>query len=206
MKKYLIFDFDGVLADTKETNIRALYESGYQPSMEAAREFEETYANSKPMHGRNHTMTDEELHAMYEEMAAFGKKVHEIGFSMFDEFIDEVLKLEDTKIAIVSSGSQQYVIPAIADSKLEPTHILAFENHHSKEEKVEIVCKDWGIDPKDAYYFTDTLVDVYELQNMISEDKLIGVSWGYCAKESLRKELKREYVLNNPSDFTQFFL
>jgi phosphoserine phosphatase len=50
---------------------------------------------------------------------------------------------------------------------------LAFEDHHSKEEKIEQICRDRGVDVSEVYYFTDTKADVYELQDMIAKNKLI---------------------------------
>jgi phosphoglycolate phosphatase-like HAD superfamily hydrolase len=129
--------------------------------------------------------------------------VHKHGFQLFGDFVAEIEKLQDARIAVVSSGSQNYVLPALQKTNLNPTHILAFEDHHSKEEKIELVCRDWGIDVSEAYYFTDTLADIYELRDMIAPDKLIAVSWGYCTKEQLLTELPEENILSKPSDLTK---
>ena len=89
---------------------------------------------------------------------------------------------------------------ALAKTNINPTHILAFEDHHSKEDKIETICTDWGVTPNDVYYFTDSLADAYELQDFISPEKLIGVAWGFCGREVLLKELKPEYILDTSYD------
>lgn len=67
----------------------------------------------------------------------------------------------------MSSGSEEYVQPALIRSGLEPTHVLCFEDHHSKEEKIELICKDRGVNIQDVYYITDSLADVYELKDFL---------------------------------------
>lgn len=196
----LIFDFDGVLADTYEAAVECrIGVSKYSTREESIAEMNE-YFGSKPNHTKDHTLTDEELKTMYDWVTNYGHLIHEHGFSLFENFIEAIKQIPNKRIALVSSGSQNYVLPALANSGLEFTHILAFENHHSKEEKIETICKDWGIAVSDAYYFTDTLADVFELQNHIDKDKLIGVSWGYCTKEQLLTELDDNHILNKPEE------
>lgn len=204
MEKYLIFDFDGVIGDTQDASTKATmvvdgrtYEDAWKENLR--------YSSEKPNHTRNHTLTDTELKAGYEWTVQFGALMRDCHFPLFDAFVKEVEKMDTKYKAVVSSGSQLYVIPAMAETNIKPTHILAYENHHSKEEKIETICHDWGVDVSEVYYFTDTLADVYELQNFISPDKLIGVAWGYCGKDALAKELQKEHILNKPTDFTRLF-
>jgi len=169
-------------------------------SLEAASARNLRYASEKPNHTRDHTLTKEEMHEAYVWTVAFGKHMKESNFSLFEDFVKEVESIKTPHKAVVSSGSQQYIIPALAKTTIEPTHILGYENHHSKEEKIESICADWGVQASEVYYFTDTLADVYELQNMISKDKLIGVSWGYCGKETLASVLDAKYILDSAAD------
>jgi phosphoglycolate phosphatase-like HAD superfamily hydrolase len=201
MQHHLIFDFDGVIGDTREASARATavvdgtdYETALASNL--------AYASNKPRHVRNHVLTDSEMHKIYSWTQQFGKAMHEAGFPLFTEFVAEIEALPTPHKAIVSSGSQLYVIPALATTSINPTHILAFEDHHSKEEKIELICADWGVSTKDVFYFTDTLADVYELQEMLSEDKLIGVAWGYCRRDALLQVLKPEHILDTPGDLS----
>ena len=198
--KYLVFDFDGVLGNTIDCALEAHVKSGYFETLEEAKVDMQAYINSKPKHIRNHTLTEEEMLAEHAWVKALGANMHAIGFTLFESFIDEIKKLEDVKIAIVSTGSEVYVKPAVLKTGLSPTHVLTFEDHHSKEEKIERVAKDWGVEVKEVYYFTDTLADVYELKDLISSGKLIGVSWGFCRAEALESELGKDRVLQKPED------
>tara|TARA_B100000745_G_scaffold267052_1_gene192607 strand:- start:679 stop:1299 length:621 start_codon:yes stop_codon:yes gene_type:complete len=201
MEKHLIFDFDGVIGDTQDASAKATMEVDGS-TYEGAWAENLRYSSEKPDHSRGHTLSDEEMRAIYEWTTKFGTLMRDAHFPLFDEFVKEIEKIDTKYKAVVSSGSQLYVIPALAETNINPTHILAYENHHSKEEKIETICKDWGCEVSDVYYFTDTLADIYELQNFISPDKLIGVAWGYCGKEALSKELDEGYILCTPCELT----
>jgi phosphoglycolate phosphatase-like HAD superfamily hydrolase len=197
---YLIFDFDGVIADTYETVISAHLKYGSKTTREEAIAEMATYFSNKPNHTRAHTNTDKEMAAIQKWTTEFGQIMHDTGFKLFSEFVHEIEKIDTPYKAIVSSGSSNYVVPSIKNTRINPTHILAYEDHHSKEEKIETVCKEWNISVSEVYYFTDSLADVYELQNMIAPDKLIGVSWGFCSFQMFSKELKEECILKDFKD------
>lgn len=203
MSLYLIFDFDGVIGDTYEASIAAHIRYGSRPTRtEAIAEMNE-YFNKKPNHTRNHSMTEAEMAATGKWTTEFGQIMHDIGFGLFDEFVAAIEATHTPYKAVVSSGSQNYVAPALAKTNINPTHILAFENHHSKEEKIELVCREWGVPVTEVFYFTDSLADVYELENFITPGKLIGVAWGFSGKENLLKELPEEFILNTPTDLAR---
>lgn len=203
MSLYLIFDFDGVIGDTYEASIAAHIRYGSRPTRaEAIAEMNE-YFNKKPNHTRNHTMTEAELAATSKWTTEFGQIMHDIGFGLFADFVTAIEGIDTPYKAVVSSGSQNYVAPALAKTNINPTHILAFEDHHSKEEKIELVCREWGVAVSEVFYFTDSLADVYELEHFITPGKLIGVAWGFSGKENLLKELPPEYILDTPTDLTK---
>ncbi len=203
--KNLIFDFDGVLGDTWEVlhDAKCAVEPTLSRAEHEARS--NTYFTAPPDHGRAHSKTPEEVKKMYDWNLLFGSKMGELGIPLFNDFIAEIKKIQNARIAIVSTGTQVYVLPAVVETGLNPTHTLAFENHHSKEEKIETVCTDWGVPVSDAYYFTDTLVDVYELRDLLPGDKLIGVAWGFCGVKVLAEELKPEHILQKPADIHTLF-
>jgi len=57
-----------------------------------------------------------------------------------------------------------------------------------------------------VYYFTDTLADVYELRELLSPGKLIGVSWGFCSKAQLMTMLDEENILTTPADLSRVII
>lgn len=205
MPPYLIFDFDGVIGDTWECVIASHLKYGSQASRAEAITGMNLYFNSKPNHTRGHTKTPEQMAATTKWTSEFGSIMHELGFELFTEFVQIIERIPTSYKAIVSSGSQKYVVPALANTAIRPTHILAFEDHHSKEDKIEAICRDWAVDVAEVYYITDSLADVYELENFVTPGKLLGVAWGFSGKENLLRKLPSEYIVDTPTDFTRHF-
>ncbi len=204
--KYLIFDFDGVVGDTFEASLRARVTSGYAKDRDDALAQMEEYFDKKPYHAKGHTMTDEMVAWNQRFTAEYGAQMNAEGFDLFAEFIAEIKKIKNTKIAIVSSGSKLYIENKIAVSGLDATHVLTFEDHHSKEEKIASICKAWEISEQDAFYFTDTKADVYELEEFLDRRNIIGCAWGYHGFEKLKEVLPENQILKNYTDIHNVFV
>jgi len=203
--KYFIFDFDGVLGDTWEASLEAYVKGNFKKNKEEAAQDMFDYFSKKPSHTRNHSLTSAELKENWDWTMRFGTEMTKLEFSLFKEFIKEIKKFNNTKFAVVSSGSSQYVLPAVKKTGLKGSHVLTYEDHHSKEEKIEHICKDWGINVKDVYYFTDTKADVYELENLLDKKKIIGCSWGYHGLEKLKEVLPEKQILKDFTAIHRFF-
>ncbi len=203
--KNLIFDFDGVIGDTFEANLSARIGAGKHPNRESALKEMTEYFDRKPHHTRDTVLSEEKLKEIKKWVTDHGEHISKVGFELFELFVAEVLLLKNVRMAIVSSGSMNYIKEPLSKTKLAFTHILTFEDHHSKEEKIEWICKDWGVTTKDVYYFTDSVADVYELENFIEKNKLIGCAWGYSGYEKLSALLPKELILKNWDDIHRLF-
>lgn len=203
--KYLIFDFDGVLGDTWEAQLQAKVDMGDSKDKESATTTAKQWFASYSDHMRNSVRTPEQIKSRDEWNNRFGELMSKSKFNLFEGFIKELKELKNTKFAVVSSGSAKYVVPALKKSKIKFTHILSYEDHNSKEEKVEKICKDWKIDVKDAYYFTDTNQDYYELSKIMEMTKIIACSWGYLDIDILRKVFSDKQILKKFSDIKEIF-
>ena len=157
------------------------------------------YFDNPPNHTRNHTLSEAELKQVGENIVRMGHEIHRLGFTLFNGFFDELKLVSDKKVALVSTGAV-YVKAKPLPEGFNPTHVLGYEDHHSKEEKIEHICKEWGISVKDIYYFTDSKADVYELENFLDREKIIGVAWGYCGYDKLRQLLPDKQILRTFSD------
>lgn len=198
---YLIFDYDGVLADTWEVGIHALVDQGIVRTYEEGRKHRLKHFCSKPIHQR-----DEGIHnpQRLKEVKNISKRMNQFfvdqGYELFDGFIEELGKLENVAMAIVSSGAKVSIQPNVQKMNLAFSHILTLEDGHSKEEKIRRVCRDWTVDVKDILYFTDTLSDVFELETFMPKSNIIGCAWGYLGYEVLRQELTEKQILREPKD------
>lgn len=207
--KYLIFDFDGVIGDTWEACLEVQMKVGdfakKFASKEEAKESTLQYFNRKPNHAKDTLFTSEQLQARLEWVKKFGEEMVKMNPPLFDGFNKIVRGLPNIKTAIISSGSGVYIRNRIVETGLNPTHVLTYEDHHSKEEKIEQVCKDWNVSMQDVYYFTDSKADVYELENCLDRKKIIGCAWGYCGYDLLKELLPENQILKDFTDINKLF-
>ncbi len=203
--KYLIFDFDGVIGDTFEACVASQMTMDGDKSREEVIESMTKYFSNKPNHVKGHSLTEAEVAAKLDWTRRFGEAMAKINYPLFSDFNKELQRIPNTKIAIISAGSSLYIKNRIQETGLNPTHVLTYEDHHSKEEKIEQVCKEWGISMQDVYYFTDSKADVYELENCMDRKKIIGCAWGYCGYDLLKELLPDEQILKVPQDVHRLF-
>ncbi len=205
--KHLIFDFDGVIGDTYASCLKTYVSLGIAPDIEAAKKkVIEFFTRHPENHGRNEDYTPEERQKeLVEKWQPFGTEQLKHGIPLFVEFIKEIKKLKNVKVAVVSAGSGVYVIPAMKESGLKTHEVFCAEESFSKHEKIEMICKDWGIDVKESYYFTDAQSDVFELENELDRKKIIGCAWGYLGYDLLKEVLPESQLLKEFKDIHNLF-
>jgi len=195
--KYLIFDFDGVLGDTlhQARLIKAKMENkSYEQVVD---EVQKQFNNT--VHSKKDNPSDQKMLKILKWTHDFSYLLSKTDFPLFTGFIEEIKKIENTKNAIVSSGSKFY-IDKVASVGIDFTHILDLFDHHSKEEKILQICRDWKVDIKDIYYLTDTQSDVKELIDIMDPAKIIGCSWGFQGYDKLSEVLPQNQILKEFSD------
>jgi phosphoglycolate phosphatase-like HAD superfamily hydrolase len=203
-KLNFIFDFDGVLGDTFKQNLESMVEIGIYSSLENAREGQLKYFNGPPHLTRTSDITPERKAKNEKFILDFGTVMSKKEIPLFTEFLDSIKRISPDNLAVVSNGSTKYLLPACERMGLKFSHILAFEDHHSKEEKIEIIVNDWQVSELEIYYFTDALVDVYELEKYMDRSKIIGCAWGYSGYENLAQELPEEQILKTFKDILNY--
>jgi len=203
--KYLIFDFDGVLGDTYELNLESRIRMGdAKDRADSIRQMQE-YFSAKPHHVRGDHFTSEHKKNHDDWSHRYAVEASKIKYEMFNIFIREIKKIKNAKIAVVSAGFDLYSKGPLEKSGLMYTHFLAGNHDHSKENKIEQVCKDWGVDVKDVYYFTDTQADIYELENLLDRKKIIGCAWGYQGEQKLQEVLPDNQILKSFGDIHELW-
>jgi len=195
---HLIFDFDGVIGDTYHQVAAANKVLVGHSDIQTSYKWIANYYSKKTQHGKD--KTKEEIAIWIEFFVKTGEMLLASNFNLFEDFVVEIAKIKNAKLAVVSSGTKNYINPALAKTKLDFTHVLGFEEHHSKEQKIAQICQDWGVDKNQVYYFTDTKTDVWELENYLDFKKIIGCSWGYQGYDLLLEVLPQDQILQKPTD------
>lgn len=198
---HIIFDMDGVLADSwKDGNECLLKLHFFADTMVGTIRKQIEYALQVPDHARGSGMTEDEFRTRVTRVHEFGVCLASRKVPLFDAFIDEIRRIPETKVAVVSSNAGIFVQKIAKEIGLPFTHVLAFEDSGSKAEKIETICNDWEIPVTQARYITDTLGDVYELVTIMPRKHIFGCAWGYLGYEVLRKELSEAQILREPKD------
>jgi phosphoglycolate phosphatase-like HAD superfamily hydrolase len=206
--KHLIFDFDGVLGDTLEVRDKAVMEIDGLTQEQTTQKFKEFF--NRPQFNRDgkyigkkvSKKTTQAQTAQFDPtwLTRYSQAVLKHGFNLFDGFIHEIEEIKDAQLAIISTGSREYILPKMENTNLNFSHILDFNDHPSKQVKLEQICADWKIDLKTPFYFTDTQVDVRELEKIMNPKKIIGCAWGYHGFDLLREVLPEKQILRKFSD------
>lgn len=197
---YVVFDFDGVLGDTFEASIEVRLRMQTATTRMQAIEQIYTYSNNPVDHTKDHIMTHAQMQQRIHFLQKWGMLQDEIGFPLFDQFIQEIKKIPSVSMAVVSSNSTPLLHKQLDVLGLPMTHMLWFEDHHSKEEKILTICRDWSIDVSQVYYITDTKADVYELQWFISSDKLLWCARWFSGYDNLAQVLEPSYIMKSFDD------
>jgi Valyl-tRNA synthetase len=203
--KYLIFDYDGVLADTNQANLIAWAKLCTENNLKQAEKLRNEYLE-KARYSKSSELSTEEKELQRQFSRQICQLMAEQEFSLFTEFLEEIGKIPNTKLAIVSNGYKELlIIPKLKQCKLNFTHVLGKEDGLSKADKIAKICQDWGVSKKQVYYFTDTHTDILELENFLDKDKLIGCSWGWVGKTKLLEVLPAKQILDQPQDIHRLF-
>lgn len=192
MRKVIIFDFDGVIVDSKHLSYSI--NKNMMPDLE--------YSEWKSWFEGNLYKKIRKEHA--------NDKSHDVFFEKYNigivnllpiEGISEVIKKLADKytLVIISSSSQK----AIGDflNKYNLYHyfsdILGKETHQSKVDKFHIILDKYKIKPNETLIITDTVGDIKEANEV--GIKSVGVIWGVHDNDKLG-EINPHFIAEKPSD------
>ena len=194
LTKYLIFDFDGVLANSEHDDLNHIVNSDIHPHIndrESAKTFRNKIFSTVPDHHAQEQLEPDQ----YAKYKSFGDHYIQSKVQLFHDFIEELKKMSNVKMAVVSSGCEHYLNQTLKQTDLEFAPVLGIETSPSKVKKVQIVCDQWEINPEEAFYFTDTQTDVRELQDLMTLERIIGCAWGWHGYELLRELLPSDQIM-----------
>lgn len=197
-KKLIIFDFDGVLADSFEPlyRLNALASEAIGKKM-SHRQYKNFFTGNLAEKFRKFCAN----HENYEKFCDFKKNIyweHYSGVKLFPYAASLVLGLKDRNIilAIISATSPNFIKKILAKFKLEDK--FDFILGSGGESKIEII-REIARKSKagDNYFISDTHNDIkYGRQAGV---KTIGVCWGFHDK-SLLMRAKPDFILDNHKD------
>jgi phosphoglycolate phosphatase len=182
-KKTILFDFDGVIAD----------------SFEAAFEVNKTLTPGLTEERMKERFMGNINESIAKEMGHDGAKKNNGNF--FDLYVPKMMdaRIFPGMLDTIKSLAEKYILIIISSTISSPireymeshdaaryfAEIMGNDVHKSKVEKIKMVFNKYGISAKDCVFITDTLGDLREAEKTGVEG--IGVTWGFHSAEVLKR-------------------
>jgi len=199
-EKYLIFDFDGVILDSWEATLEAHYRLQTELTKDQIKDKLLNERLVKPRYTSDKKYTPEQL----KELLEFRKREYDIkaefGLKLFRGFVGELKKLKNVKMAIVSTAYQPVLEKFAGEAGLNFDFISGFSENFSKDNSIKRIAEDWGTDLNELYFFTDTIRDIIEVENILNPNRIIGCGWGFHGYQRLKEVLPEEQILQEFKD------
>jgi phosphoglycolate phosphatase len=199
MKKFILFDFDGVIVDS----FRPAYEV---VKMMCSHTTEEDY--KKRFEGNvNDWEAPIDIHTpeCRTDLEFFTEYVPRIRKEVIimPGIKEIILELEKQyTLIIISSTITSPIKELLGDFGLTEHFdwVMGNDVHKSKVEKMKMVFEKYGITSKDCVFITDTLGDMREAEKV--DVGVIGVTWGFHSLETLNKG-KYYSLVNKPDELPE---
>lgn len=182
-KKIVLFDFDGVIADSYAVGLQAILISDPSMTEEAWMSmFNGNTNNWKKEVNKEIAERKEKLFFdIYTPLMINSAKP----FPGIKKVIIELSRFY--KLIIISSNITSPIKEFLEKFEMDKyfDEIMGNDVHNSKVEKNRMVFKKHKVDPSECIFITDTLGDINEANH--AGIKSIGVAWGFQKKENLLK-------------------
>lgn len=194
--KAVLFDFDGVIADTFEYCLRK--NQAIDSTIDANTYRAHFYGNFYADFMRT-KYKPEEIKEIYKNYwKDFEKDLDQI--ELFPEMKDILDKLaKKHKMVIVSSCKDELLERVMQKEEIRDLFeaIYGSSYHESKVEKFKHVLRDFKLKADECIFVTDTLGDLHEAEKAGIES--IAVSWGFHNSETLGQG-KSKVIIHEPKD------
>ena len=196
MKKFVIFDFDGTLADAKQVvfdtvNILA-GQFGFPPLSE------DQMDHMKNVSSEQYQLIAKDFYALYKQ------SLHKI--QLFDG-IREVLQTLEQKgigIAVISSNEESNIREYFELQDIESINeIYTSSDLYGKDVMIDRFLEQHQLQKQDVLYVGDEVRDILACQK--SEIDIVWVNWGYSTEEDV-ETIKPTYYAKTPNDIVKYAL
>jgi phosphoglycolate phosphatase-like HAD superfamily hydrolase len=187
MRKYLLFDFDGVIVDSFEACYQAYAEISPNPvSADAYRRF---------FDGNIFEVKDVAKDQLFEDTESDDMMLHPFNLALIPKLM--AARPFDGMVEAVRELGKEYALVVISSSVTSPIEeylrshdlfelfdrVYGAEAHKSKEVKMDMMFEEFGATAGECVFITDTLGDMREASK--KGVQAIGVSWGFQPVEVL---------------------
>ncbi len=201
MKKTIMFDFDGTLADSKDVAFKIYNELAEEHNYKKIKKSEIPEISRASIVEKCKMLNVPKFKLaflFYEATKRF--KEHILNINLFDgikEVVD-ILNNEDFNLVVVSSNSEDAIKEILHRNDVHVfTNIFSSKNLFGKHKTINNYIKKNNLKREDIIYVGDELRDIDSCKK--SGVKIISVSWGFDSPELLMNN-KPDYLVNTPGE------
>lgn len=190
--KLIIFDFDGVLADTYDVYHRFLMEK-FRLSDKRAKHFLDQSAVSMRRERRLKWLVRRLESYYYRRFRKYIKEKHDLYRAELPELLDRL-----TIPAGVVTRSTAKVCEEILDSQYERFEfVYGRKMFHHKHEVIKKIMEERGLHEHEVIFVTDTTADILDVQEILPLSQIIVTSWGFSQVKDLKTHIPEEQILQD---------
>jgi len=198
MIKYIIFDFDGTIADSFSLAIKCTKEI----AKENHKDF--NHLDFKDMKSKTiYEVIKDDFSISLLELPFYLKKIKKCMIKRYDEVklfegIKEVIQKlnKKYKIIILSSNYKEFIQKVLLKEKLD-LEILRSSSLFGKAKTIKRFMKNKNLKDEELIYVGDEIRDIESCKKV--NIKIISVSWGFNSKDLLIK-YKPDYLIKHPKE------
>lgn len=198
---YILFDFDGTIADSKRLAVELYNDLAEKYQYEKISEQDIRGFSKLSIHERLKLLGVPfyKLPSLVMEMKRnYVKSVDSLRVVKRIPDLIKILKTTERKLCIISSNSKSVIEKFLGNHDLSGfEHIYCARNLFGKNKKIDQFLKKHHIEKCDAVYIGDELRDIVACKQ--SGIKIIAVTWGYDSAELLSRG-HPDFIVNDPDE------
>ena len=203
MFKYIIFDFDGTIADSKKTFVSSWNQLAKQYNFKEMKFDELEKIKKMTIQERSAQLNFKmslmpivipKLYKLYKE------SIHDV--ELFDGIKDLIFKLEKKgyKIGVISSNSKENILAFLNKNEIgniTNSNVLCSNRIFSKDKQINKFLRNHNLTPSEIIYVGDEKRDIIACKK--AGVKIIWVGWGYDSIEVV-ESMEPDFQVYKPAE------
>ncbi len=188
--KTLIFDFDGVVADTHQLHVDFL--SRFMSKERIEKALSKSCSEPKPSQWYPFRRQFERVFYYFLYRYSKGYKLP----LLYTKVVEAIRANKNPKY-LMSMGSKQYVKYILTKQNLDEFFAVygRFEIRGNKGLGAKMVIETHGLNEDNVVFITDTVEDIMNLR-IYENIPVYAVDWGYCRREDFEKVIPKDHILS----------
>jgi phosphoglycolate phosphatase len=199
--KYVVFDFDGTLVDSKDVAISAINQLAEKHKFKKILEKDIQYLRSLSIPERCNYLGLPMYKIPFLAVDFYSLYRHAMKNVVLFDGIKELLNELNNKgyhLAIISSNSEKNIKEFLENNQINTIEeVLCSDNLFGKDRIIKKFLKTNKLETAEVIYIGDELRDIIACKK--SDIKVIWVGWGYDIIENARQE-SPDHMVNSPNE------